>query len=119
MTKQIQVTFDIHTVIVEWGESKFYQYSVRGKSGTLFAFPFFTDEEFKGYLVYHDKNSYGFNYDGLRDLGLKSLYEHNLSGTVGGMFPLPYKLVGRNEIESLLDSLIVKNSHVDLTKCYL
>ena len=105
---------------VYYGEYCFYQRNVRGKKGNIIALPFFTynskqEQKFEGYLVYHDKDGYGFSNDELQKFGIEAIIQASLSGMAGKLSPLPYKPIHEDKIEESLDEIIENNTIVDLS----
>lgn len=97
------------------GEYSFYQYSVRSQKGCIIALPFFSQKQkFEGYLIYHNKDSYGLSKQELLKLGVETISQNSPSGIAGELTPLPYKTISEDEIEETLDSLIEKNTKVNL-----
>ena len=109
----------IRNTKVYYGEYCFYQRNVRGKKGCIIALPFFTynqkqEQKFEGYLVYHDKDNYGFSKDELHKFGIEAIIKASLSGMAGKLSPLPYKPIHEDKIEESLDEIIQNNTTVKL-----
>lgn len=110
----------VHTEEIYYDDYTFYQYNVRGQIGCVIALPFFTynkkqDRKFEGYLIYHDKDNYGYSKDDLMKFGIDSIANASPSGMAGKLSPLPYKPITEADIDDVLDSLIEKNTKVNLT----
>ncbi len=110
----------VMTTEAEYGEYAFYQYNIRGQVGALIALPFFTynekhEQNFEGYLIYHDKDGWGYSEKELYSFGVEAIANNSLSGMAGKLSPLPYKPISEDDIEDALDSLIEKNTRVNLS----
>jgi hypothetical protein len=110
----------VNIVAVCYGDYMFYQYNVRRQKGSVIALPFFSYDKkqvqkFEGYLIYHDKESYGYSEAELEKLGLETIVNYSPSGMAGKLTPLPYKPISEDNIKDALDSLIEKNTKVNLT----
>ena len=104
-----------------YNDYAFYQYSIRGQAGALIALPFFSydksnNQNFVGYLIYHDKNNYGYSSDELYMFGVAAIANYSPSGMAGNLSPLPYKPISEDDIEEAMDSLIEKNTKVNLNE---
>lgn len=115
----ISVDVLIRNTEAYYGKYCFYQRNVRGKKGCIIALPFFTynqkqEQKFEGYLVYHDKDNYGFSKDELQNFGIKAIIQASLSGMAGELLPLPYKPIHEDKIEESLDEIIQNNTTVNL-----
>ena len=116
----MEVNVLISTLEVIYGDYAFYQYSVRGQKGCIISLPFFTynekkESKFEGYLVYHDKDNYGFSKDGLYKFGIEAIIQASLFGMAGKLLPLPYKPIHEDNIEESLDKIIENNTKVNLS----
>ena len=110
----------VNNVEAYYGDYTFYQYNIRGQKGSLISLPFFSYDKkqvqkFEGYLIYHDKESYGYSEAELKKLGMETIANYSPSGMAGKLSPLPYKPISEDDIEDALDSLIEKNTKVNLT----
>jgi hypothetical protein len=118
---QIDVPINVTIVDADCGEYVSYCYSVRGQRGAIISLPFFSynkdgERKYEGHLIYHDKDGYGMSEANLYKLGIDIMANPSLSGMAGNLTPLPYKPIGEDEIENALDSLIAKNTFVELSK---
>lgn len=105
----INITEAVH------GEYSFYQYNVRSQKGCIIALPFFSQKQkFEGYLIYHDKENYGFSEQDLWKFGIEVISQNSPSGMAGKLSPLPYKIINEDDIEEVMFSLIEKNTKVNL-----
>ena len=116
----IMVDVPIRQTEAYYDDYTLYCYSVRGRRGCVIALPFFTYDNkevqcFEGYLIYHDKEGYGLAEQDLYKLALSTIVTPSLSGMAGKLRPLPYTLISEDKIEDALDSLIEKNTIVDLS----
>jgi uncharacterized membrane protein len=116
----MEVNVLVSTLEVIYGDYSFYQYSVRGQKGCIISLPFFTynekkESKFEGYLVYHDKDNFGYSKDELYKFGIDAIVQGLLSGMAGKLTPLPYKPISEDKIEDSLDSIIEKNTKVNLS----
>ncbi len=116
------MSVDVLVNIVEayYDDYTFYQYNIRRQKGAVIALPFFSYDKkqvqkFEGYLIYHDKESYGYSEAELKKLGVETIANYSPSGMAGKLSPLPYKPISEDDIEDALDSLIEKNTKVNLT----
>jgi hypothetical protein len=116
------ISVDVLVSIVEayYSDYTFYCYYIRGKRGCIIALPFFTydkkeNQKLEGYLIYHDKDSYSYSEKELYKLGVETIGNYSPSGMAGKLWPLPYKPISEDDIEDALDSLIEKNTVVNLT----
>jgi uncharacterized membrane protein len=115
----MEVNILVNIVESNYGEYTFYQYNIRRQKGCIIALPFFTydkkhKQKLEGYLIYHNKESYGFSEKELFQFGVEAIVGASLSGMAGKLSPLPYKPIDEDEIEDVLDSLIEKNTKVNL-----
>lgn len=116
----MEVNILVSIVEAYWGDYTFYCYNIRRQKGCIIALPFFTydkdeNQKFEGYLVYHDKDSYGYSEEELLKLGISAIANYSPSGMAGQLSPLPYKPISEDDIEDVLDSLIEKNTRVNLS----
>jgi hypothetical protein len=116
----IEVSILMNTIEAYYGEYTFYQCNIRGQKGCIIALPFFTYNEkkiakFEGYLIYHDKENYGYSEDELKKLGIETIANYSPSGMARNLSPLPYKPIRECNIEDAINSLIEKNTKVNLT----
>lgn len=110
----------VNVVEVYHDEYTFYQYNIRGQKGSVIALPFFSYDKkhvqkFEGYLIYHDKDSYGYSEVELKKLGMETMANYSPSGMVGKLIPLPYKPISEDHVRNALDCLIEKNTKVNLS----
>lgn len=115
----MEVNVLVSIVEAYYGDYTFYQYNVRRQKGCIIALPFFTydkkgNQKFEGYLIYHDKDSFGYSEQELLTLGVNSIANYSPSGMAGQLSPLPYKPISEDDIEDVLDSLIEKNTRVNM-----
>ena len=115
----MEVNVLVNIVEAYYGDYTLYQYNVRRQKGCILALPFFTydknnNQKFEGYLIYHDKDSLGYSEQELLLLGANSIANYSPSGMAGQLSPLPYKPISEDDIEDALDSLIEKNTKVNL-----
>lgn len=116
----MQVNILVHIVESYWDDYTFYCYNIRRQKGCIIALPFFTydkdeNQNFEGYLVYHDKDSYGYSEEELLKLGISAIANYSPSGMAGQLSPLPYKPIDEDDIEDALDDIIEKNTRVNLS----
>lgn len=116
----MDISVVVNTLQVLYGEHLLYQYNIKRQNGSIIALPFFSydikqKQKFEGYLIYHDKHSCGYSEKELYNLGLETIINYSPSGMAGKLIPLPYKPIREEDIEDALDSLIEKNTWVNLT----
>jgi hypothetical protein len=116
----MEVNVLVGIVEAYYGDYTFYCYNIRRQKGCIIALPFFTydkdeNQKFEGYLVYHDKDSYGYSEEELLKLGVSTIANYSPSGMADKLRPLPYKPINEDDIEDALDSLIEKNTIVNLS----
>ena len=115
----MEVNVLVSIVEAYWDDYTFYCYNIRRQKGCVIALPFFTydkdqNSKFEGYLIYHDKESYGYSEGELRKLGVSTIANYSPSGMAEKLRPLPYKPIDEDDIEDALDALIEKNTRVNL-----
>ena len=115
----MEVNVLVNIVEAYYGDYTFYQYNVRRQKGCIIALPFFTydkdqNSKFEGYLIYHDKESYGYSEEELRKLGVSTIANYSPSGMADKLSPLPHKPIDEDDIEDALYNLIEKNTRVNL-----
>ena len=111
----MEIAINIQITSTNYMNYELVQYNIPNQQGVIVAQPYFNkDGEYVGYLIYHDKDNYGYTEDQLKKICMDLLSNYSPSGVAGTMIPLPYKPLPFSAVGDVMQRILSINATIDL-----